>query len=61
MEVRYPLPELPLEPPEEKYYECPICGAELCGASTVYINDNGDIVGCEDCVFTKDAANYFEE
>lgn len=55
------MPELPLEPPEEKMYECPICGAELCGASTVYIDEFGDIIGCEDCVSTKDAANYFEE
>lgn len=52
--------ELPLEPPEPDYYECPVCGAELSGGSTVYIS-NGEIVGCEDCIYAKDAADYFEE
>ena len=49
-----------VEPPEPDYYECPVCGTELSGGSTVYIRD-GEIVGCEECIETRDAADYFEE
>lgn len=60
LEVRYPLPEQ-IEPPEEKMYECPVCGAELCGASTLYINEFGECVGCEECIKSTEAAVHLEE
>lgn len=34
------------------YPICPVCGSEC---DTVYRNKAGDIVGCEECVGSKDA------
>lgn len=31
---------------------CPICGRE---ADTVYINEDGEVVGCTECITTRDA------
>lgn len=47
------LPELPLEPPEAMGPICPVCGRE---AYTIYkAVDSEDVVGCDNCIFTKDA------
>lgn len=42
--------------PREKPYwgRCPICGEDLNPDDTMFLV-NGDIVGCENCVTTKDA------
>lgn len=53
--------ELPIEPPEENTYECPECGAEISPGTYLYFNDNGDCVGCEECIHTAFAEEYFEE
>ena len=37
---------------EPEYPHCPVCGAE-CG--TVYMNNIGEIFGCDECVRTDDA------
>ena len=50
-----------VEPPYEETYECPCCGAEIAPGTTLYINENGDVVGCEACFTTKDAEDYFME
>ena len=53
-------PELPIEPPYEDTYECPVCGAEIAPGTYLYIRD-GEVVGCEECVTTKFAEDYYEE
>lgn len=37
---------------EEKEYYCPVCGEKV--FETVYVSNDGDIVGCENCVNTKE-------
>ena len=38
---------------EPDYPRCPMCGKET---DNVYvINDTGDIIGCPECIHTKDA------
>ena len=59
--IRYYDPSDRVEPPFEETYECPCCGAEIAPGTTLYINENGDVVGCEECVTTKDAEDYFME
>lgn len=50
-----------LDPPAENTYECPECGAEISPGTYLYFNDNGDCVGCEECIHTTFAEDYFEE
>ena len=50
-----------VDPPEEDTYECPICGSEISPGTDLYINENGDVIGCEECVHTKQAEDYFTE
>lgn len=52
--------ERPLEPPEEEYYYCPVCGAKLCYGDEVYIDGNDDIIGCVECIRTKYAEDVLE-
>lgn len=42
-----------IDPPDEKYYICPCCGAELCCVNKVYLNEDREIIGCEECITTK--------
>ena len=49
-----------VEPPEPDTYECPVCGAEIASGTFLYFND-GECVGCEDCITTRFAEDYFEE
>ena len=37
---------------EPKYPVCPVCGYEC---DTVYLDMDGDIIGCSECVKTKSA------
>ena len=46
--------ELPFEPDEEAV-NCHVCGAEC---ETLYRHLNGDIVGCDVCVFPVDAYDW---
>jgi predicted RNA-binding Zn-ribbon protein involved in translation (DUF1610 family) len=43
--------------PEVHYY-CPICGEEI--YETVFVNNDGEIIGCENCVETKEPYEVFE-
>ena len=52
--------ERPLEPPEEEYYYCPVCGAKLCYGDEVYIDGYDDIIGCVECIRTKYAEDVLE-
>jgi len=36
---------------------CPVCGEEC---STIYIDYYGTAVGCEECIGTADAYDYYE-
>ena len=36
---------------------CPVCDAEC---DTIYIGHNGDYIGCENCVTTRDAWEVIE-
>ena len=49
-----------VESPEEDYYECPICGAELPSGSILYYRDS-ECVGCEECVKTRYIEDVYEE
>lgn len=49
------------EPPVPTYYECPACGAEIADGTRVYINENGECVGCEECIRIRFAEDYFTE
>ena len=46
------------EPPEEPLPRCPVCGEET---DTFYQNQDGDIVGCDQCVKALDAWDYLED
>lgn len=43
--------------PEVHYY-CPICSEEI--YETVFVNNDGEIIGCENCVETKEPYEVFE-
>ena len=49
------------EPPEEETYECPVCGAEISPGTYLYLDEYGDVIGCEECVSTKFVDDYFRE
>lgn len=54
------LPERNLVPPEygeESWPRCPVCGATT---DTFYRNEQGDIVGCEECIHYVDAWQWWE-
>ncbi len=36
-------------------YTCPCCGAELGESETVYTDKSGGVIGCEFCIFEKQA------
>ena len=46
--------ELPFDPDEEAV-NCPVCGAEC---DTVYRKLDGEIVGCDVCVYPVDAYDW---
>jgi hypothetical protein len=52
------IPELPLEPPEERHPRCPVCGEEC---DRYYRNEFNDILGCEHCVEEIDAWDEKED
>ena len=37
---------------EPNYPHCPLCGSEC---DEIYFNEDGDIVGCDECISTKSA------
>jgi len=43
---------------EPKSPQCPVCDAEC---DTIYLDHNGDYIGCENCVTTKDAWDVMED
>ena len=50
-----------VEEPEVDTFECPVCGEELSGGHNLYIDESGEVVGCECCIRTKQVADYVEE
>lgn len=44
--------------PERNYY-CPVCGDEV--AETVYVAADGEVVGCDGCIHTKDPEDMIDE
>ena len=50
--------ERSLEPREDDNPICPVCGWEC---ETLYRNENGDVLGCDVCIETKDAAEWWQE
>ena len=50
-----------LDPPDEETYECPECGAEISPGTILYFTENGECVGCEECIVTAYAEDYFTE
>lgn len=51
-------PEPPIDPPDYDVPECPVCGAEC---DTIYTSMNGEVLGCNECINSKDAYDYMEE
>ena len=45
--------------PEQQAYYCPICSSKV--TETVYVSDNGDVIGCENCVSTKEPWEVMED
>ena len=43
---------------EEKKYYCPVCGEEV---DSVYVDNEGDILGCENCVSIRDAGEVLDD
>ena len=43
--------------PDPHYY-CPICGKEV--YETVFVDNYGDVIGCENCVETKEPYEVLE-
>ena len=54
------VPDYRLDPPRETCTipPCPKCGAELYGY--LFLDIDGDIAGCTECVRTKDPWEYME-
>lgn len=50
--MQYWEPERPLEPKGYDVPICPVCGEET---DTYYKNENGEIVGCDNCITAVDA------
>lgn len=46
-----------LDQPEKDYPICPICGAECC---ELFEDNDGNIVGCDECIKTIDAWDWKE-
>lgn len=42
----------------ERHYYCPVCGEET--VENVFVSDSGDVVGCENCVETKEPWDVLE-
>ena len=49
------VPDWRLDPPESNPPICPICGAET---DTFYVDKDGEIFGCGECVKAKDAWDW---
>lgn len=50
--MSYYMPEPNLDPPEGKFYHCPVCGEELNADDPVYCA--GDkVLGCRHCIEVK--------
>ena len=43
---------------EDREYFCPICGEKV--IETVYVDNNGNVIGCENCVETKEHGEMLE-
>ena len=53
------IPDYRLEPPPAPNYPaCPMCGTEL--YDYVFVDVYGDVVGCSECVHSKDPWEYAE-
>ena len=53
------IPDYRLDPPKaESIPPCPICGAELYGY--LFLDVFNDVVGCTECIRTKDPWEYVE-
>lgn len=50
-----------IEPPYEETYECPKCGSEISPGTLLYLDEYNDVLGCEECIHTRFAEDYFEE
>lgn len=50
------------DPPEcpERKFHCPICSTELDPFDTVYVAEDGQALGCENCVKEADARDVEE-
>lgn len=43
----------------ERHYYCPICGDEV--TETVYVAADGEVVGCDNCIQTKDPEDMIDD
>ena len=48
-----------LDPPEQESLPiCPVCGEEC---ETIYTDINSEVCGCDNCVLSYDAGEYFDD
>lgn len=50
--------DYPGEPPQKPVPVCPVCGWDC---NSYFINSNGEVIGCENCVKEMDAYEWREE
>lgn len=43
---------------QEPHYYCPLCNREVC--ETVFVNDAGEVIGCENCAEIKEPHEVLE-
>lgn len=48
----------PGPPPEREYPRCPVCGEE---AEWLFVNDNREVVGCDQCLTMISCDTYEED
>lgn len=54
--------ELPINPPDpEELPTCPECGEELGMYDKVYFDRGGNYLGCDYCIESKNADEYFTD
>ena len=41
------------------HYYCPVCGEEI--SETVYVSEDGEVVGCDNCVEAKEPQEVLDE
>ena len=44
---------------ENKEYYCPVCGEQV--FETLYVSNNNEVIGCENCVILKEPGEVLDD